>query len=212
MAPHRLTTDDLDRFIKRSHIPVVALGAQVEHPMVDVVGGTSEPATFEAISWLIREKGHQRIGFIGVADDMAPGPPRLRGYERAMAEAGLTIEPDFVQKVEFTNEGGQRAMYAFLQQECPPSAIFACNPLMAIGALMVAQAEGFRVPGDFSIMGYDDIPEATIVRPQLTVLARDLPSIGRQVAEILFERIDGRVTGPGRFFQSQWKVIERESA
>lgn len=211
MAPHRLTTEDLDKFIKRSHIPVVAVGAQVTHPLVDVVGGTSEPATYEAITWLIKEKGHKRIGFMGVAGDMAPGPPRLHGYERAMAAAGLEIEPGFIQKVEFTTEGGQEAMSTFLQQANPPSAIFASNSLMAIGALRVAQARSFQIPGDFSIMGFDDIPEASFVRPQLTVVARDLTAIGHQVAEILFERIDGQVSGAGRFFQSQWHLVERES-
>jgi DNA-binding LacI/PurR family transcriptional regulator len=211
MAPHRLTTDDLDRFIERSQIPIVALGAQVTHPLVDVVGGTSEPATYEAISWLIREQGHQRIGFIGVADDMAPGPPRLRGYQRAMQDAGLTVEAGFIQKVEFTHVGGQEAMTAFLQQPNPPTAIFACNCLMAIGAMQVAHDHQVHVPGDISVMGFDDIPEAAIVHPHLTVIARDLPAIGHQIAEILFDRIDGHVTGPGRFFQSQWKLVERES-
>ena len=88
MAPHRLTADDLDKFMRRSHIPVVSLGAQVKHPMIDVVGGTSEPATHEAIRWLIHEQGHRRIGLIGVVDNMPPGPARLRGYERAMNAAG----------------------------------------------------------------------------------------------------------------------------
>ncbi|HLA42466.1 MAG TPA: LacI family DNA-binding transcriptional regulator [Aggregatilineales bacterium] len=211
MAPHRFSTDDLDGFIMRSRIPIVALGAQVKHPLVDVVGGTSEPATCEAITWLIREQGHQRIGFMGVAGDMPPGPARLRGYERAMHDAGLPIEPGFIQKVEFTMEGGHVAMYAFLQMEKPPTAIFACNSLMAIGAMVVAQAQGFDVPQDFSVMGFDDIPEATIVHPALTIVARDLPGIGRQVAEILFERIDGRVNGAGRFFQTQWQLTERQS-
>lgn len=211
MAPHRLTADDLDKFMRRSHIPVVSLGAQTKHPMIDVVGGTSEPATYEAIRWLIQEKGHHRIGFIGVVDDMPPGPARLRGYERAMTDAGLEIEPGFVQKVEFTTEGGRRAMAAFLQQENPPSAVFACNSLMAIGAIQVAQEQGYNVPDDVSVMGFDDIPENVIVHPKLTIIARDLQTIGRQVVEILFERIDGRVVGPGRFFQSEWKVMERES-
>ncbi|HLU11632.1 MAG TPA: LacI family DNA-binding transcriptional regulator [Oceanobacillus sp.] len=211
MAPHRLTADDLDKFMRRSHIPVVSLGAQTKHPMIDVVGGTSEPATYEAIRWLIQEKGHHRIGFIGVVDDMPPGPARLRGYERAMTDAGLEIEPGFVQKVEFTTEGGRRAMAAFLQQPNPPSAVFACNSLMAIGAIQVAQEQGYNVPDDVSVMGFDDIPENVIVHPKLTIIARDLQTIGRQVVEILFERIDGRVVGPGRFFQSEWKVMERES-
>ncbi len=211
MAPHRLTTEDLDHFIKRSHIPIVAIGAQVQHPLVDVVGGTSEPATYDAISWLIKEKGHKRVGFIGVAGDMAPGPPRLQGYRRAMSDYGLPVEPDFIQKGDFTIEGGRQAMSAFLRQKNPPTALFACNSLMAIGAVRVAQENGYDVPGDFSVMGFDDIPEAEILSPPLTVIARDLAGIGRQVVEILFERIDGNVTGSGRFFQSEWHLVERKS-
>jgi LacI family transcriptional regulator len=211
MAPHRLTTEDLDNFIKRSHIPIVALGAQVQHPLVDVVGGTSEPATYQAISWLIHEKGHRRIGFLGVADDMPPGPPRLRGYERALQDAGLVIEPLLIQKVEFTMEGGQRAMRAFLEQQPLPTALFACNSLMAIGAIKAAKTAGLRVPHDLSVMGFDDIPEALIVEPPLTVIARDLAQVGQQVAQMLFERINGEVTDGGRFTQSQWYLIERES-
>lgn len=211
MAPHRLTNKDLDSFIRRSHIPIVAVGAQVNHPLIDVIGGTSEPATYEAITWLIKTAGHRRIGFIGVAGDMPPGPPRLRGYKRAMADAGLTVKSGWVQKVGFTAEGGQRAMRTLLEQKHPPDVVFACNSLMAIGAIKAAQAQGYRVPDDISVMGFDDIPESSIVQPQLTVIARDLSRIGRQAAELLFERIDGQISGNGRFLQSEWMLIERES-
>ncbi|MEP7290248.1 MAG: LacI family DNA-binding transcriptional regulator [Chloroflexota bacterium] len=211
MAPHRLTYTDLDSFIRRSHIPVVALGAQVDHPLIDIIGGTSQQATYDAITWLINAKQHRRIGFMGVAGDMPPGPARLRGYERAMSEAGLPIETNFIRKAEFTVEGGRHGMAAFLQQPSPPSVIFAANSLMAIGAIMTAKAAGYRVPEDIGVMGFDDIPEATIIEPQLTTIARDLPKIGRQVAEILFERITEQEMGPGRFFQSEWKLIERQS-
>ena len=211
MAPHRLKTADIEEFIQRIKIPIVAIGAQVDHPFVDVVGGTSEPATCEAITWLIEEKNHQRIGFIGVEDDMPPGPPRLAGYTRAMTAAGLNIEPGFIQKVSFTMEGGRQAMQTFLKQKNPPAAIFACNPLVAIGAIKVAQENGYRVPQDFSIMGYDDIPEATIVTPALTVISRDLPRIGNHVAELLFERIKNKSAAEGRFFQGDWTLVERDS-
>ena len=212
MAPHRLTLEDIDKFIQRSEIPVVSLGAQVHHPQVDVVGGTSEPATHEAITWLIQQRGHKRIGFIGTLDEMPPGPARLRGYRRAMEEAGLPVESGFVQKADFTVDGGHHGMQAFLKQRHPPTAIFAANSLMAIGAMMAAQAAGRDVPGEISVMGFDDIPEARLIRPQLTTVTRDLPKIGQQVADILFERISGRETGPGRFFQSEWKLTIRESA
>jgi DNA-binding LacI/PurR family transcriptional regulator len=211
MAPHCLTTEDLDKFIQRSAIPVVALGAQVKHPLVDVIGGTSEPATYEAIQWLIREKGHRRIGFMSTLGNMPPGPSRFNGYKRAMEENRLIVEPGFLQQGEFTIEGGRHAMQAFLKQANPPTAIFAANAPMAIGAILAAQSAGFRVPDDFGMMGFDDIPEATIVSPKLTTITRDLPQIGRQLADVLFERIDGIAIGPGRFFQSDWKLTIRES-
>lgn len=211
MAPHALTTRDIDQFIERSRLPIVALGAQVSHPMVDVVGGTSEPATYEAVKWLIQEKGHRRIGFITTLADMPPGPSRVRGYRRAMAEFGLKEERGFVQHAEFTIEGGKRAMAEFLGQSNPPSAIFAANSLMGIGAIMAARAGGVSIPDQLAIVGFDDIPEAMIISPTLTTVSRDLPQIGRQLADILFERVDGTVMGPGRFFQSDWSLTVRES-
>jgi LacI family transcriptional regulator, galactose operon repressor len=212
MAPHRLNAEEIDWFVRRCKTPVVALGAQTEHPMVDVVGGTSRPATYEAISWLINERGHRRIGFIGTTGDMVPGPARLLGYQQAMSEARLPIESGFIQRADFTLEGGYQGMQGFLTQANPPTAIFAANSLMAVGAVMAAQDAGRDVPGEFSIMGFDDIPEATLIRPRLTTVTRDLPGLGHQVAEILFERISGQVTGPGRFFQSGWQIAPRESA
>jgi len=211
MAPHCLTSEDLDTFIKHSRVPIVALGAQVDHPSIDVVGGTSEPATYEAVKWLIEVKGHRRIGFISTLNQMPPGPSRVRGYMRAMEEAGLTIEPNFIQQGEFTIEGGHHGMRAFIQHGKLPTAIFAANSLMAIGAILEAKAAGIQVPEDVGVMGFDDIPEATIISPPLTIVRRDLRQIGRQLAEILFDRIEGKVTGPGRFFQSDWKLVIRGS-
>lgn len=211
MAPHRLSTDDLEDFIQRSRIPMVAIGAQVQHPHVDVVGGTSEPATYEAISWLIHEKSHKEIGFIGVKDNMPPGPARLAGYMRAFKDANLQVNTAYIHNDEFTLQGGQEAMKQFLNQGRLPTAIFASNSLMAIGAMKVAQAHACRIPEDLSIIGFDDIPEATIVSPSLTVISRNLPKIGFQVAELLFERIDNKVDAQGRFFQGSWELVERES-
>jgi LacI family transcriptional regulator len=211
IAPHCLTTAELDHFIERSRIPIVALGAQVEHPLVDVVGGTSEPATYEAVKWLIEVKGHRRIGFISTLDNMPPGPSRVRGYKRAMAEFGLEVPPEYVQHAEFTIEGGRQAMGTFLNQPTPPTAIFTANSLMGIGAILAVREAGLHVPTDFGVMGFDDIPEATIITPKLTTVARDLPRIGRQIADILFERILDSVQGPGRFFQSEWELRIRDS-
>ncbi len=82
---------------------------------------------------------------------------------------------------------------------------------MAIGAILEAKAAGYRVPDDLGVMGFDDIPEATIISPALTIISRDLRRIGHQLAEILFDRIEGKITEPGRFFQSDWQLVIRDS-
>jgi len=82
---------------------------------------------------------------------------------------------------------------------------------MAIGAINAALDMGHRVPEDIAIVGFDDIPEATVIRPRLTTIAHFPVAIGRQVATALFERIEGIETGPGRSFEIPLKLIERQS-
>ena len=152
-----------------------------------------------------------RIGYIKGDPNQTASAHRLQGYQDALAEAGLAYDEALVQPGYFTYRSGLDAAESLLALPQPPTAIFASNSLMAIGAIKVAQKHGVDVPGDISMMGFDDIPEATIVSPSLTIVARDLPRIGRQAAEILFERMDGTFTGPGRFFHSEWRIVERDS-
>src|SRR5581483_1920794 len=93
---------------------------------------------------------------------------------------------------------GQRAMKALLDLPEPPTAVFACNDFMAIGAIDVAHT-----------MGYN-IPETMLIRPKLTTLAQHPAEIGRKHGEALFERIEG-LEGPRRTFEIPIKLIERDS-
>lgn len=210
MAPHRLAIEDMEVFISRTQTPIVVLGSYLKHERIDVVAGNSELASYDAVSWLIRERHHTRIGFLGIIEDMPPGPARLRGYMRAMSEMRLPVEPGFVRTGQFTTQGGYESMAQLLSEPNPPTAVLAANSPMAVGASLAAREAGFRVPADIAVMGMDEIPEATIIQPQLTTIVRDLPAIGRQLAEMLFERINGG-SGDGRFVKSEWTITERES-
>jgi LacI family transcriptional regulator/LacI family repressor for deo operon, udp, cdd, tsx, nupC, and nupG len=211
MVPYHLSTEEIDRVISRTGASIVALGQHIQHPAVDTVFADDERATFEAVSWLIKNKGHRRIGFIGVPDSFPPGPRRWRGFERAMRQAGLSFNPKYVEYGDFTDESGRLAMLRLLEQGDLPSAIFACNDRMALGAMGAALDRNVRVPEDVAIMGFDNIPEGTLIRPHLTTVAQYPEEIGQYLGKALFERIEGRETGPRRVFEVHCEIVERQS-
>jgi len=212
MAPIHLTYDDLDRFLTLSGTPIVALGEHVYHPQVDVVHMDDRQATYDAVRWLVGVRGYRRIGCLTVPATFPPGPRRLQGFEQALADCGLQLEPRYMLMGDFTLESGRKAAEQFMARNDLPEVLFAFNDLMAIGAILAFQDAGLNVPGDVAVMGIDNIAEATIIRPRLTTIAQEPEDIGHKLATALFERIEGKVEGPRRFFASPYSIIPRESA
>jgi LacI family transcriptional regulator len=210
MVPYHLTDDEIDHLFKRTGAKIVALAKHLTHPQIDVAYADDERATFDAVTWLIQRKGHNRIGFIGVSKAFPPGLRRWQGFVQAMQSAGCPIRDEYLQEGDWSVESGQRAMKALLELPEPPTAVFACNDFMAIGAIDMAHNLGFCIPDDVAIVGFDNIPEATLIRPKLTTLAQYPAEIGRRLGEALFERIEG-LEGPRRTFEIPYRLIERES-
>lgn len=212
MVPYRLTTPELDAFYTETHIPICVLGEHVDHPYIDVVFLDDERATFESTRWMIAERGYTRFGYIGVSDNLPPGPRRFRGMVRAVTEAGLTLDPRFLQEGDFTMESGRKAAYDLMAVGELPRAIFALNDLMAIGAVLAFQEAGVRVPEDVAVWGFDNIPETTIIRPTLTTVAQDSRDIGIKLSQALFERIDSAEPIGRRVVESPFTLVPRQSA
>ncbi|MBN1285402.1 MAG: LacI family DNA-binding transcriptional regulator [Anaerolineae bacterium] len=211
MVPIRLSGEELDHYVSQTHIPFVVLGQHVDHPNIDVVYLDDERATYEATRWLISECGHTSIGYIGVPDFFPPGPRRLRGFRRAMDEAGLTFDPCCMQRGDFTLESGMSAAHTLMQTGKLPSALMVVNDLMAIGVILALQEAGYSVPRDVAVIGFDNIPEAIIVRPTLTTIAQDSRDIGQKLATALFERIENPNIVTRRIFESPYRLIPRQS-
>jgi len=212
IVPTHLTDEDIDRFIALTQTPVVALGQHIGHPDVDVVWADDQKATSEAIRWLIAERGHRRIGFVGVPDDYPPGPRRWHGFQQAMEASGLAIEPSFVFQGDFTLESGRQIARNLIDLAEWPSVLFVVNDLMAIGLILELQDAGYVIPDNIAIMGFDNIPEASIIRPHLTTVAQTPVEIGRKLATALFDRIEGRVSGSRRMLECPCTLIPRQSA
>lgn len=212
MVPYHLTSEHIDEIIARTGSVVVAVGQHVEHPLVDTVHGADYEALFDAVAWLHRARGHQRIGFIGVTEVHSAGARRRAAFEAAVQALGLADDPELHVTGDWSEASGEVAMQALLCLPQRPTAVVAINDLMAIGALEAARAANLRVPEQVAVIGFDDIPAASWVRPRLTTIAQYPADMGRILTEALFERINGGVEGPGRRFSVPCQLVVRESA
>ncbi len=212
MAPYHLTSEHLEELITRTGAAVAAVGQHVDHPQVDTVQGDDDKAVIKAVRWLHEVRGHRRIGYIGVTEVHSAGARRHAAFTEAMRALNLPIEPHFFALGDWSEASGEEAMRALLALPERPTAVFAINDLMAIGALDAALSAGLRVPDDVAVIGFDNIPAASWVRPRLTTVAQFPADMGRILTEALFERIEGKVSGDARRFAVPCELIVRESA
>lgn len=212
IVPWHLTEDDLRNLIDRTGMAVSILGNHLELPDADVVYANDTKASYDAVRWLIEERGHQRIGMICANLKYSATIRRHGGFQQAMKEAGLTVPPEYVVEGDWSVESGRLAISKLLALPTPPTAVFAASDTMAIGALDAAEKMNFRVPEDIAIIGFDDIPAASWVRPQLSTVAQYSGEMGTLLANALFDRIQNKYNGPGRCFEVPCRFFERASA
>lgn len=212
VIPYHLDDDDLDELIDRTGAMVAAVGQHLSHPLVDIVFGNDGLAVCDAVTWLHETKAHSRIGFIGVMGHSPAGERRCKGYEQALHNVGLETHAGYEQFGDWSLESGYRSMQQLLALPTPPTAVFACNDLMAIGAMEAVQQAGLRIPDDVAIVGFDDIPAASWVHPRLTTVAQYPKEMGLYMAKSLFQRINGEYSGLSRRFEVPCRFVERESA
>jgi DNA-binding LacI/PurR family transcriptional regulator len=133
---------------------------------------------------------HRRIGVIAGPDYLAT-KARWRGYERAFLDAGLDTDPALLIHGDFTSHSGYEGVAHLMQRPDSPSAIFAFNDRMAMGAIRWLREHGYVAPGDVSVVGFDDVPMAELFDPPLTTVRLFSADLGRRAVTLLFDLIDG---------------------
>jgi LacI family transcriptional regulator len=211
IIPYHLNDDDLQNLIARTGMAISAVGNHIQHPEVDVTYADDTKASYEAIRWLIEQRGHRRIAMIHASCQYPVTVRRCGAFRQAMADAGLSVPDEYVVEGDWSVESGRRAITSLLELPEPPTAVFAAADTIAIGALEAAEEMNYRVPEDIAIMGFDDIPAALWVRPRLTTVAQYPGEMGTFLAKALFERIQGEYSGPSRRFEVPCRLIQRES-
>lgn len=169
----------------------------------------SHAAGAKAATEHLLELGHRRIGAITGPRTWMASKERISGYHVALAGAGIVPDPDLEIEADFEIEGGFIAAERMLDIPNPPSAIFCFNDNLAIGALRAARHHGHNVPGDLSVVGFDDT-EASLVTPALTTVRQPLPEMGRSAVTLLTRLLNSQRAEALRV-ELATKLIVRES-
>ncbi|MGE5550477.1 MAG: LacI family DNA-binding transcriptional regulator [Bacteroidota bacterium] len=180
-----LPAEQIGRLAKQG-FPLVLIGRELPGGHVSSIMVSNLHGACEAVAHLIRH-GHKRIAYLrGMLhpDD----EERFAAYRQTLTEHGLTFDPQLVERGNFTEEGGARAVQKLLQR-AEFTALFAGNDEMAIGAMEKAKQMGLQVPGDLAIVGFDNIRLARHVSPGLTTADMPKYQLGATAAKKLLEAL-----------------------
>jgi LacI family transcriptional regulator len=154
--------------------------------------------------------GHWRIGLIAGPHGFRSAVERRAGFEAALREAGITLQPGMIARGDYRFDSGMAAAGRLLDQVPPPTAILACNDEMAAGALHAARQRNLAVPRDLSIVGFDDTPIAAHLWPPLTTVRWPIQSMGRSAARKILVG-EPRMEAPAEPSVLPSKLVMRDS-
>ncbi len=183
-------TGDISRRTLHGGLPVVLLNCPSPDPAFDSLTIANYEGAYDMVRHLAG-LGHQRIAIIQGAPGNFDAAERLRGYRAALQDAGLAADPALEFGGDFTEASGAEAVREMLAMPARPTAIFAANDSMAIGALAALRDAGVVVPDGMALGGFDDIPMARYMVPALTSVHVDISALGERTAARLLDNLNG---------------------
>ena len=186
----RLDVDTVGE-LQRQHTPLVLIGhPPTQHQDVAWVDADNRTATRQVVAYLAG-MGHRRIAYVGGDPDSSVVKERLEGYLEGMAEAGLEVDERWIDFGYFAEDGGYQAVERTRREpSCAPTAYYAANDLMAVGIVRGLRERNVDVPGQVSVVGTNDSPEAAHLSPGLTSLRVPYRAIAAAAAHRLIDAIE----------------------
>jgi LacI family transcriptional regulator len=197
---------DYVEMLRDARFPFVLIDYDDEAPGCDVVNAANRSGALAAISHLV-SLGHCRIGFITGTPNVGSTFQRLEGYKDALQAAGIPFAPELVVQGDFLEPRGFDATRELLSLADRPTAIFASSDAAAFGVLRAARDAGLRVPADLSVIGFDDIPEASYVDPALTTVLQPLREMGRTAVRRLMDMLAEPDSPPQRIVLATQLIV-----
>ncbi|GJJ24946.1 LacI family DNA-binding transcriptional regulator [Bacillus velezensis] len=196
--------------LEQLDIPVVLAVREIADADCDFVGADYEEGTYKAVRHFI-EKGHQEIAFLGGVKHSSTWTKRMKGFKKALREAGLEVKNEYVIDSAPTREAGCEAVTELLRRSEHPTAIFCFSDLVAFGVMQGIRKAGL-VPGeDIDIVGFDNVPEAEISYPPLTTVSSFPRQSGKEAAQLLHHKITNSQHKKQRIILAPELVIRESS-
>lgn len=192
MAPDEASIETVERVRRR--VPVVLLNPKVEIEGCCSVAFENFSGARAAVSHLVG-LGHRDIAMVAGPSGNVDAEERLRGFRRALTDAGLDPEAALVVPGDFRESAGYEAGVALLARRPRPTAVFAANDCMAVGLLAALRAAGRRVPRDIAVVGFDDIAMAAYLNPPLTTVRVDASGLGQRAVDLMMGAMEAGSAG-----------------
>ncbi|MGB7264457.1 MAG: LacI family DNA-binding transcriptional regulator [Terracidiphilus sp.] len=175
---------------RRAGTAVVCIDRLPKNWSGDSVTADNEAGAYNATCFLLQIK-HTRLAAITGPLHLTNAKERLDGFKRAVREARLRLAPEYIQETTFDKQGGHSKTLVLLRLLPRPTAIFAGNDMIALGALLAIREAGLRCPEDVSLMGFDDLDLAETTNPSLSSVSQSGYQLGTTAARILLDRLGG---------------------
>jgi DNA-binding LacI/PurR family transcriptional regulator len=175
----------------------------------DTVTANNEKGAYDATRFMLK-LGHTKLATITGPLHLTNAKERLDGFKRAVHEANLQLGPEYVQETTFDKAGGYSKTLILLRLLPRPTAIFAGNDMIALGALLAIREAGLRCPEDVSLLGFDDLDIAETTNPSLSSVSQSGYQLGATAARILLDRLEGD-TGPAKHIVLETELRLRHS-
>ncbi|MGN8050919.1 LacI family DNA-binding transcriptional regulator [Curtobacterium sp. 22159] len=176
--------------LSSSSIPVVAIDPHTGPEGHATVDSDNEEGGVQAVQHLLA-LGHTRIAHLHGRADLASAQLRQAGYRRALTDAGIPVDERLVRDGGYQEDQSAAAARDLLSMPDRPTAVFAANDSSAVGVLRAASELGLRVPEDLSVVGFDDVPQASMTTPPLTTVAQPLTELGSRAVDMLLTMLRG---------------------
>ncbi len=193
------------------YCPFVLLSPYYPDLGADCVGMDDEKGTVRAIEHLIA-LGHRRIAFVGGFEATSTRQIRLRSYRDTLIKHAIDVDPALVISSPVSRRGGYDAVQRLINMPAPPAAAYCYSDVIAFGVMLGLRAAGMEAGEDFAVIGFDDVPEASLWHPSLTTVSADPRGLGENAAQLMLRRITAPEASIRRIIMPSQLVLRDSTA
>lgn len=169
--------------------PVVLIDRKIQGLECDSVLVDNQNAAHDAVEYLL-QNGHRNIGIVCGPRDVFTARERMKGYYKAHEEAGIPVRESLIYHGDYTIQSGVRALETLVDRNKDMTAVFVTNYEITMGAVIGLNELGISIPGQMSVIGFDNLQFARACSPKLTIVSQPTQEIGREVARIILEHLE----------------------